>query len=59
MVKMKDVAAKAGVSVATVSNVFTGRHFVSPDVKEKVLKAVEDLDYHFCSSCVSGTVDGS
>lgn len=46
MVKMKDVAAKAGVSVATVSNVFTGRHFVSPDVKEKVLKAVEDLDYH-------------
>lgn len=46
MVKMKDVAAKAGVSVATVSNVFTGKRFVSPEVKERVLKAVEELDYH-------------
>ena len=45
-VRMKDVAAHAGVSVATVSNVFTGKHCVSPDVKEKILKAVEELDYH-------------
>lgn len=46
MVKMKDVAAKAGVSVATVSNVFTGKHFVTPEVKARVLQAVEELDYH-------------
>lgn len=46
MVKMKDVAARAGVSVATVSNVFTGKHFVSPEARSRVLNAVEDLDYH-------------
>ena len=45
-VKMTDVAAAAGVSVATVSNVFTGKHFVSPEIKDRVLQAVEDLDYH-------------
>lgn len=46
MVRMKDVATAAGVSVATVSNVFTGKHFVSPEVRKRVLQAVEDLDYH-------------
>lgn len=46
MVKMKDVAERAGVSAATVSNVFTGKHYVSPEVKERVMKAVEELDYH-------------
>ncbi len=46
MVKMKDVANAAGVSVATVSNVFTGKHFVSPEVRKRVLQAVEDLNYH-------------
>ena len=46
MVNMKDVAEKAGVSIATVSNVFTGKHFVSPEVKERVLKAVDELNYH-------------
>ena len=46
MVKMKDVADRAGVSVATVSNVFTGKHYVSPEVKDRVLKAVEELNYH-------------
>ena len=46
MVRMKDVAASAGVSVATVSNVFTGKHYVSPDVRARVMQAVEDLNYH-------------
>lgn len=46
MAKMKDVADKAGVSVATVSHVFTGKRYVSPEVKDRVLKAVEELDYH-------------
>lgn len=35
MVRMKDVAEHAGVSVATVSNVITGKNFVSPAVKKK------------------------
>lgn len=46
MVRMKDVAAAAGVSVATVSNVFTGKHYVSLDVRKRVMDAVEDLNYH-------------
>ena len=43
---MKDVASMAGVSVATVSNVFTGKHYVSPEVRKRVMQAVEDLNYH-------------
>lgn len=46
MVSMKDVAEKAGVSVATVSHVFSGKHYVSPEVKERVMDAVEQLNYH-------------
>ena len=46
MVTMKDVAEKAGVSVATVSHVFSGKHYVSPEAKERVMGAVEELNYH-------------
>lgn len=46
MVKMKDVAARAGVSIATVSNVITGKRTVSPEVQKAVLQAISDLDYH-------------
>jgi DNA-binding LacI/PurR family transcriptional regulator len=46
MVKMKDVAERAGVSIATVSNVITGKRIVSPDVQKAVLQAISDLDYH-------------
>ena len=46
MVKMKDVANRAGVSVATVSNVITGKRIVSPAVRRAVLDAIEELDYH-------------
>jgi DNA-binding LacI/PurR family transcriptional regulator len=46
MVKMKDVAQRAGVSIATVSNVITGKRTVSPEVQKAVLQAIEDLDYH-------------
>lgn len=43
---MKEVAAHAGVSVATVSNVITGKRTVSPEIQKKVLQAIEELDYH-------------
>lgn len=46
MVKMKDVAQRAGVSIATVSNVITGKRTVSPEVQKSVLQAIADLDYH-------------
>ena len=46
MVKMKDVALRAGVSIATVSNVITGKRTVSPEVQKTVLQAIEELDYH-------------
>ena len=46
MVTMKDVAARAGVSVATVSNVITGKRTVSAAVQKSVLQAIEELDYH-------------
>jgi DNA-binding LacI/PurR family transcriptional regulator len=46
MVKMKDVAQRAGVSIATVSNVITGKRAVSPEVQKAVLQAISELDYH-------------
>ena len=42
----KDVAKRAGVSIATVSYVYSGRRFVSPELSARVRKAMEELDYH-------------
>jgi|GEM_PF-10112 len=42
---MKDVARRAGVSVATVSHVINGTRVVNPDTKQRVLKAIEGLNY--------------
>lgn len=42
---VKDVAALAGVSPKTVSNVMNETVFVRPDTREKVLAAVEELDF--------------
>lgn len=46
MASRKDVAAAAGVSVRTVSNVVSGFQHVAPDTRERVLKAIADLSYH-------------
>jgi DNA-binding LacI/PurR family transcriptional regulator len=40
-----DVARRAGVTAATVSNVITQRVPVSPKTRARVLKAIEELDY--------------
>ncbi|MEU1278136.1 LacI family DNA-binding transcriptional regulator [Streptomyces sp. NPDC005805] len=45
MAGIKDVAAQAGVSVATVSRVLNGHPSVSPDARARVLAAVEKLGY--------------
>jgi LacI family transcriptional regulator len=42
---IKDVAAAAGVGVATVSRVLSGQGSVSPRTRERVLAAVHRLDY--------------
>lgn len=44
-VKIKDVAAHAGVSVGTVSNVLNGRESVSPAAAERVRAAIDALGY--------------
>ncbi|MET8708846.1 LacI family DNA-binding transcriptional regulator [Streptomyces californicus] len=45
MAGIKDVAAEAGVSVATVSRVLNGHPSVSQEARTRVLAAVEALDY--------------
>lgn len=41
-----DVAARSGVARATVSRVLNGGVNVSPEVRSRVMAAIEDLDYH-------------
>ena len=42
---IRDVAARAGVSTATVSNVFSGSKPVNPALKGRVERAARDLSY--------------
>ncbi len=42
---IKDVAAGAGVSTATVSNVFSGNKPVNADLRRRVEAAAKALDY--------------
>lgn len=44
-ITIREVAARAGVSIATVSNVFSGNKPVNADLRERVLKAAEELSY--------------
>ena len=43
--KIKDVAQLAGVSISTVSNVLSGRKYVSPEKQSAVMEAVRQLGY--------------
>lgn len=45
MVKMKDVAEQAGVSMATVSRVMNNTAYVEPGTRERVERAMRDLNY--------------
>lgn len=44
--RILDVARRAGVSTATVSHVINGTRLVSEETRQKVLKAMRELDYH-------------
>ena len=46
MVTIRDVAQKAGISVATVSHVINGTRKVAPETAERIKQAMEELDYH-------------
>jgi len=46
IVNIRDIAKKAGVSVATVSHVINKTRFVSEELQDKVKKIMEELDYH-------------
>ncbi len=45
MSTMRDVAHRAGVSAKTVSRVMNNDRYVSDDVRARVLRAVEELQY--------------
>jgi DNA-binding LacI/PurR family transcriptional regulator len=44
-VGIRDVARRAGVSISTVSRVQTGHPHVSEETQQRVLQAIEDLNY--------------
>jgi DNA-binding LacI/PurR family transcriptional regulator len=44
-ISLRDVAAHAGVSVRTVSNVANGFAHVAPDTRRRVQRAIDDLGY--------------
>lgn len=46
MATIKDIAQRAGVSRGTVDRVLNGRGEVRRETKAKVLRAVQELDYH-------------
>ncbi len=43
--RIKDIAAAAGVSTATVSRVLSGKQHVRPEVQEKVLEVIKKMNY--------------
>ncbi|MFP4638133.1 MAG: LacI family DNA-binding transcriptional regulator [Spirochaetaceae bacterium] len=42
---MKDVARRAGVSASTVSHIINNTRYVSADLTERVMQAIEELEY--------------
>ena len=50
-VTIRDVAALAGVSAMTVSNVINGKHrYVSDETRRRVMRVIQQLDYRLLSS---------
>lgn len=45
MVKIKDIAEKAGVAISTVSKALTNKNYVSEDLKKKIFDACRELNY--------------
>lgn len=45
MTTINDIAKKAGVAKSTVSNVFSKKKYVSPEICERVMKIYKELDF--------------
>lgn len=45
MVTINEIAKRAGVAKSTVSNVLSGRKFVSPEITERVLRICDEMNY--------------
>ena len=45
-ITIKDIAKEAGVSISTVSRVINGSSPVKKETKERVLKAINKLNYY-------------
>ena len=45
MTTINDIAKKAGVAKSTVSNVFSKKKYVSPEICERVMKICKELDF--------------
>src|SRR6266516_3808040 len=45
MASIEEVAREAGVSITTVSHVFSGKRPVAPDTRRRVVAVAERLDY--------------
>ena len=43
---IKMIAEKAGVSIGTVDRVLHDRPYVKAEVRERILRVMEELDYH-------------
>lgn len=54
---IKDVAARAGVSISTVSYVMSGKRTISKETRDKVMQAAADLGYRSKSQKTRGADD--
>ena len=45
-IRIKDIAERAGTSVGTVDRVLHGRPNVSPGAREKIERALKEMNYH-------------
>jgi DNA-binding LacI/PurR family transcriptional regulator len=43
---IRDIASRAGVAPMTVSRAINENGYVSPEARERIMRAVKDLDYH-------------
>ena len=48
-VTMRDIAAKLGISVVSVSKTFTGQSGVSDELRNRILKTAETMGYKYGS----------
>lgn len=46
MATIKDVAKKSGFSICTVSRALSGKGYLKEETRQKIMEAVEELNYH-------------